>query len=395
MLTIAFAFICITNNLSILYKLCEPTWLFIDVNSGYHIVFIRPHDRSMEESSDINTLSEFLMQAQTQYLVFDLGRGIRLINNQVFFEWENQQTPCAYPRQGHAWFCIVFWNQKVSQEQYIWFIKLPLDENGLLEQASRNQFLDIIVKALGQNLDYQEAQAKLPENPYIFEPNQQQLADCNAHIRAQLKLATNASQERKQQIFTYMSAPQLQKDALLWQQFSVQDISDFVIANNYGIDTLSKTISSNLAHYPKPVLHCLLASLESITLNEVLVDALIDLHRQCKTPQCAALCLRAMSFNGSNKAITYIQSLINMENTIDIESKVVITGRYWQIFKDPQLLMKYMYEICVNDENNQLFKSIYADLVRIPSIRPDVLNLLRNPERPEALSRAIGSLFSS
>ena len=65
--------------------------------------------KRMSNPASISTLSEFLLQAQTQYIVFDLGRGIRKIDNQTFFEWENQQTPCQFPRQDNAWFCITFW----------------------------------------------------------------------------------------------------------------------------------------------------------------------------------------------------------------------------------------------------------------------------------------------
>mgnify|MGYP000170960803 CR=1 FL=1 len=135
----------------------------------------------------ISTLSEFLLQAQTQYLVFDMGRGIRKIDNQVFFEWENQQEACAYPRQNHVWLCIVFWNEKLSHERYMWFVKLPLDEQGLIIPASRDQFLEIIVQALGKELEHsQDKQAELPENPFVFTPSQQQLADCNALISSSI-----------------------------------------------------------------------------------------------------------------------------------------------------------------------------------------------------------------
>ena len=113
-------------------------------------------------ASRINSLSEFLLQAHTQHLVFDMGRGLKPITNQLFFEWENQQSPCLYPRQDHAWFCIAFWNEKLSSERYIWFIKLPLDENGLMIQAARNQFLEIIIQALGKGLEHTQDENAQP-----------------------------------------------------------------------------------------------------------------------------------------------------------------------------------------------------------------------------------------
>jgi hypothetical protein len=42
----------------------------------------------------------------------------------------------------------------------------------------------------------------------------------------------------------------------------------------------------------------------------------------------------------------------------------------------------------------ELFPSIFADLVAIPTIRPHLLELLRKENRNETLARAIGRLFS-
>ena len=193
--------------------------------------------------ASISTLSEFLLQAHTQHLVLDIGRGLRLINNQEFFEWENQQAPCRYPRRDNAWFCIAFWNEKLSSERYIWFIKLPLDENGLLMQAPRNQFLEIIVQALGKELEHStDENAQLPENPYLFTPSQQQLADCNAHIKKHLQLHENSSQI----LLNYLSAPSVQD----WQNIKLQDIANFVCMSNSEQQVL---IARNLSTYPHAV----------------------------------------------------------------------------------------------------------------------------------------------
>ena len=42
----------------------------------------------------------------------------------------------------------------------------------------------------------------------------------------------------------------------------------------------------------------------------------------------------------------------------------------------------------------ELFSGIFTDLVAIPSLRPQLLAILRVENRSDALARAIGKLFS-
>jgi hypothetical protein len=124
-------------------------------------------------ANSINSISEFLLHAGTEYIVFDMGRRLTALDNQAFLDIENGSTVAPFPRQQHAWFGIVFWNKNSSNQHYIWFIKLPLDEQGLVVAASRNHFLQIIVDALGQSIsDDSEAANTLPDNPYSFVPAQ-------------------------------------------------------------------------------------------------------------------------------------------------------------------------------------------------------------------------------
>lgn len=365
----------------------------------------------MTKSASISTLSEFLLQAQTQHMVFDMGRGIRKIDNQTFFEWENQQAPCAFPRLDHAWFCIVFWNEKLSDERYIWFVKLPLDENGLMMSAPLHQFLEIITQALGKGLEHtQNEQAQLPENPFVFVPSQQQLADCNAHIRAALRV--NPRDNSKVSI--YIQTPTLLADEDGWANFSVQDIADFVIqecqASSHELQTQSNhssnqaTIASNMSAYAPAVQNCLFASLESIEVEKTLVEALIAFHQSNSEPAITALCLRAMSNKPHDLCFDYLSTLIAgaqnnngivRSDKLDIETCVVIVGRYWPLFNKPGLLASFMHQVVLLDPSFDLFKGLYIDLVKVPEIRATMLKFIRDPERSNEVSVAIGALFSS
>lgn len=336
------------------------------------------------KATSINTLSEFLLQAHTQHMVLDLGRGLRLVDNQSFFEWENQQAPCAFPRQDHAWFCITFWNNKLSCERYIWFIKLPLDENGLMQQAARNQFLDIIIQALGKGLEHSaDENAQLPDNPYIFTPSQQQLADCNAHIKQHLKLRI----ERNPALDSYLQAPSVQE----WQHLKLQDIANYICESTPAQQAL---VAQNLALYPAPLLNCLLASCESIEISNELSAAIIAFYQRANESHLKALCLRAMCYQPSPLIIEFITQLIHSDDALDMESLVVISGRYWALLKDESILLAYANQLAQIGNEHRFFAGVFADLVKVPETRSSMLGLLRNPNRSETLAAAIGSLFS-
>lgn len=351
------------------------------------------------------------MQAQTQYMVFDLGRGIRKLDNQVFFEWENQQSPCLYPRQEHGWFCIVFYNERVSPERYIWFIKLPLDEYGFINQAARNQFLEIIVTALGSQLEHSaDKQAQLPENPYVFQPSQQQLADCNAHIKASLELPSS-NPETLSAVLAYLQAPHMQTNADKWTEFTLQSISDLII--NPFVDNTSqaldekgraqgtlqasclKAITSNIHLYPTPLTNCIYASLETMPLPDELVESLISHHSSIDDPNTSALCLRAISHQPNAQTATYINDIIMHAETLELETAVVIAGRFWPLLKEQSTLQQFIEKLVKIDSEYSIFRAIYGDLVRIPEIRRNILEFIHSEHKSEDVKKAFNSLYQS
>ena len=226
-------------------------------------------------ANGINSISEFLLHAGTEYQVFDLGRRLEPTDSQTFLEIENGSAYAPYPRQQHAWFGIVFWNKNASTQHYIWFVKLPLDEQGLVVAAARNHFLEIIVEALGQSVaeDTENAQT-LPDNPYSFVPNQSQLAQFNALVKRTLSQPLS---EEAQKVEAYVQAPQL----VDWQQISMQSVADFVqsLSHHPKQDVLAQAIKTNTSLYSDVFLNTLMEMSESVSLPENLLAAYLDADR--------------------------------------------------------------------------------------------------------------------
>ena len=111
--------------------------------------------------STINTLTEFLTQADTQFQLFDMGRQVRPLASDAFERIEQQQEPYPWPLQQHAWLGVHFF-QPAESRHYLWFLKFALDERGLLIGSGPKLFMDQVVETLGYKLT-----GDLDEGPII------------------------------------------------------------------------------------------------------------------------------------------------------------------------------------------------------------------------------------
>ena len=141
--------------------------------------------------TEITTLSQFLTTAKTQFQVYDLGRRVQHIDMLAFHQIESLFYPYPYLIQGHAQFAIVFWD--ASQQHFIWFPKLALDEQGLLSPAPRSQFIEMILAALGKiPLSHSVMSSKNDSRIIrLTSSRQEKLAVFNALVRKQLGNASS------------------------------------------------------------------------------------------------------------------------------------------------------------------------------------------------------------
>jgi hypothetical protein len=336
--------------------------------------------------SHINTISEFLLQAGTDYRVFDMGRGYHSISSQTFLDIENALIPAPYPRQQHAWFGLIFFNKHLNNEHYIWFVKLPLDERGLLISAGRNHFLQIIIDALGLQLENTtETKGQLPENPYSFVPNQQQLADFNSISRQELKLGNSTQYPIA---VNYFQQPE-QTD---WREVPLQGITD-IAARAKQKDTINLLIK-NFTKLAPEVQKAFCASLEHQELGNVLSKHLNTWLLQDFSDQNRLhSCLRALSQSSAKSLVkkTLLKTL-NSEHANDENVFILIAARHWQHLTDEKLLKLFVNKL--TELNSEVFTSLFADLVQIPMLRTHMLNVLRWPEKSSTLTAVIGQLFS-
>ena len=350
----------------------------------------------MTHPKSISTISEFLLHAGTEYIIIDVSRGKTVMDNQVFFEIENNARPFPRPRQGFAWLCIMFWNRQLNDEHYIWYLKLPLDERSLIQPAARDQFLQLVVEALGQSLEKSE-QAKhgLPENPFVFEPSQQLRSDCNALLKKHLDLPLSEEAKLAQQ---YLQVPSVQD----WQKFSVQNMSDALV---YADETsLTSMLENKIDLYPSPVLNCLLGTLEGLKLNVEQSKALVSFyHRRADQQDNAtqkSLILRALAHGDTDTVTKILEGLLESNADFDMELLVVLAGRHWSFLADMknglERVNMFMEKVVRTDEDFRLFNGLFTDLVMVPEVRVQMLSFIRADEKHSSLlAKAVKGLTNT
>ena len=354
----------------------------------------------------IDTISQLLHSSNSQFRLYDIGRKIEKISKEQFEKIELNQIPYPYPSQGHACIAIAFW-QKKSSLPYLWLLKFPLDERGLLNQGARNHFIAIVVEALGNDLtqDANEHQEELlKSNPYLYTPAQYKLAVLNSKIKVELKQPPS---EYLSPFLTYLSGENGWDN---WQTVGVQGITDFTVRlkeNSKDSNNYREQLINALPHLPSEVLLPLCGALENEIFSVELIDALLGLLQSKLTSvnanrnqiddedviQIQQHLLRSIASNCQHPHVENFINTLLAQTYVAPELLITLSGRCWLALANTKQLMTFLEHLMICDDL-PLFNSIFKDLVAVPVIRPIIFQCMRSPNRSSALSQAIGQLFN-
>jgi len=346
----------------------------------------------MTAMHSLSTLSEFLLQAKTQFRIYEMGRTIRKISTDDFMLFETAKKPYPAPLQRHAQFAVTFWNKNESNEHYLWFLKFPLDEQGLLIEGTRNTFLNMVIESLGLSLEKtpsEEDQERLATNPYVFKPSTDKVAMLNAMINRDFIRPESKYYPTAQQ---YFSAKQGLES---WQEVGVQGICD--VAARLDRDNNAEHVAKAISKLPNEPLYSLCLSLEHSTLPTNVSESLAaeiakETAKATADDVRLSMLLRAISNAPATGLRTALYPAIFQQTDI-CQTIVAIAGRSWQDLNDDALLLAFFEAAVKQHKGNELFIYLFSDLVAIPLLRDKMLAMLRNPDRSNELGTAIGFLF--
>ncbi|HIP76671.1 MAG TPA: DUF3549 family protein [Psychromonas hadalis] len=344
---------------------------------------------------NINTLTAFLDSSQCQFVAYDLGRLVTKISNADFKSIAENKQPYPFPLQQHAFIAITFW-QAGNPEHFIWFLKLPLDEQGLLNITAQTSFIKMVIEAMGEaknltNDMSKELQERLASNPFIFKPSTEKLAIYNAKMNTAFVRPASSFYPAT---CRYIAHAKTEKDN--WERLGFQGIADLACRLNY--DNNQQALTTALPYIPAQPLQSLAICLEHSTdIQSELAQAIkTRANKELKADQqtLAILLLRALS-NSDDKTTAHelIIDQFSSELVFNQHWYIAIAGRCWCLLEDETLLNRFLESLA--NHHPALFSQLFSDLVAIPSLRAKVLKQLRLTARSPALSEAIGILFSN
>jgi hypothetical protein len=335
---------------------------------------------------NIETLTQLLQNCQCQYRIFDLGRRILPVENKVFANVEKGQQPYPYPLQRHASMAIAYWNNE--KQPWIWFLKFPLDERGLLKQSDIGNFIKYVVEAMGTRLGGQldeEQEQKLANNPYTFKPADDKMAVFHSQIRAYLEMETSQYYEHAQH---YLKGG-LGWDK--WQTVGIQGIADVCARMNQ--EQNSVMLRKALRKMPNEPRYALRGVLEHTALPEKLAETVLELAlTECTqaNPDLFLLSAYVRALSGANKIqLNVLVSKILSDARLSHQEVLIgIAGRSWVALEDSEAAEQFLLRLAQTG-NQTLFNQVFADLVMIPALRLVILPLLNSNPSDELASALI------
>ena len=342
----------------------------------------------------IQTLTDFLRSTDANFRCFDMGRRISKLSQDQFLKFELAETPYPLPLVMHAWVGIMIWNPKQPEQHLIWFLKFPLDEQGLLVQAARDDFLNRLAKTVGNQLLNQEGeQDPLKDNPFSFTPDQEKMAAFHARACKILKQPASGYYQLTRE---YLSGLRGFDE---WDQLGLQGIADVVarLDERSNDDLVAKAIPK----LPIPPLEAVCANLEheipSHTISQALFDRLLlEIEQADSSPNTIGALLRSISQSHSKELRQQaLMQVLESRFGTEIEVLAAIASRAWKDLEDSKIRLSFMNNLSVNSAGQQSFNLMIRDLVFIPGMRGVIMESFRDPERSDDLSRAIGAFFQT
>lgn len=336
------------------------------------------------------TLTALFKQAGTAMRIYDLGRRIRAFSADEFERIETQATPYPTPYLQHAWIALLLWNPKSADENAVWFLKLPLDEQGFLLSAVRDDIVNRLLQNVQSSIDGVPTEDSLKENPFAFKPSDEKMALFHAKAALDNHQAASAYYEPVQQ---FISQPNLDTG---WENLSLQGLADFVVRLEQSGN--EATLVNALNQLPEGLHAQVLGLLEhakpSSDLSEKLLHQLTEALSENRDPVLISLLIRALS-SAKTESHTHqaIEAVLNSSAAQSAELLAAIATRCENALLEPTLLTLFLEALAQCDAGQNAFSRILADLMYLPVHRVLMVQALRSPSGSDALKQATDQMF--
>lgn len=328
------------------------------------------------------TISQLVAETGAQMRVFDLGRKIKKIGRSDFEAFEQLAKPYPSPYLRHAWVGILTWRPSEPDKHSIWFLKLPLDEQNILQPGPRDAFLQHWLK-VARYPDKEHGEA-----PCSFKPDSHRMAYFHAKALDILQQAPTSYYSTTR---AYLSGD---NDWAQWQHLGIQGIAEVVarVEQDHNNQLLVRALSK----MPATPRNIFFSFLENIELDHELTQVICQLLDECidQSPSEADLAAfsRALSSSVSQSYRQQaLQKILEQPQAQGLEVLSAISSRYWQDL-DGTLMQSFLERLAI--AGSDVFMALVADLMTISGQREKIMQAFRHPSRSDHLSSAIGAFMA-
>ncbi|MBE0488056.1 MAG: DUF3549 family protein [Halomonas sp.] len=336
----------------------------------------------------INTLHDFFVHSGAVVRLYHLGRRVEPCEMATLAAFEAGERAWPAPWQGQARLGLVF-RLGDMHDPLIWFLALPLDEQGLLVPAPRDAFLQRLLETLGRSVasvGREEGDAEdnlMKDNPLAFTPSLPFQA--LLHARASRDLGMTASQHLEP-AEAYLSGQQ----EIDWQALGLQGLADFVVRMDADDQV---HLANRLPALPGEVLTSLCYCLEHVAIGADLARALRDRGEAAARSgdiEAFSACVRAVAGAEGQLAGAWYDELLADADACGPDLLAAMAGRGWHHLEDAERLPSFLARLAGCECAD--FMSVARDLALVPRLRLPVLMTLREAAPESPIGRRLASL---
>ncbi|MCK2182461.1 DUF3549 family protein [Halomonas getboli] len=336
----------------------------------------------------IDSFHDFFARTGADVRLYHLGRRVEPCELATLTALEQDEQPWPQPWQGKARLAMVF-RLGDMEDPLIWFLALPLDEQGRLDPAPRDAFLQRLLETLGRNVqglgreDGEAIDNLMQDNPLAFTPSLPFQAVL--HARAGRDMGQPASQHMEP-AEAYLEGQQ----DLDWRALGLQGLADVAVRMD---DAQAERVAAHLPALPGEVLASLCYCLEHVAIGRALAEALRargEAAAEAGDIEVFCACVRAVSGAEVEIAGPWLDALLADPEACGPDLLAAIAGRGWRHLEDGERLPRFLARLA--EAPNADFTAVARDLALIPRLRLPVLMTLREADADSAIGRRLAGL---
>lgn len=328
------------------------------------------------------SLTGFLAMTEANFRLFDLSLSLRKLPNNTLEKLDEGQ-PYLMPHMGFAWLVIFMWNPELKEQNSLWFMRLPLDEQGILNAAAHSDLVSRLYKSL-QTADPKERQRLLTEHPYQFKPDTQKMAALHATATKILGLPASHHFQSAADFYRQTSS---NTD---WATLGIQGIADFVVRLK---EEEFEALNAQLRHYPNEAFIALASQLENRVLSTSTVQALFAIASAGNVDiETINACLRAVGQSPAIRLFDNLATTLVTEEQASLETILILLTRYRHLLEDTKSAAQLL-DALASKADADGFNRVVANLAMQQDMSGIVMRILGSEHLTETLANALSGLL--